>query len=336
MKKKGDKKFVIGISKIPPFVFNQSSRKLTGFEVDLWENIAKKLDIKFKYKSLTLNKLLAAIREDTVDLGFGGLTRTHEREKLFNFSHFTLRSQLGILMRKHPRIHLVSSISSFLYENRKVLMKVAWFFIVFLFITGHITWFFERGAGTFSTSYFQGIWDVTWWLIVTFSTVGYGDLVPATIIGRVIAVFVIVFGYAAFAVFIAKLSSSITMQHLKRSIEKVSDLNGKIVATKKYSIFEDQLRDIGAHTVTVSDIEKAYDLLDDGKVTAVLFDAPTLITHKKTDAKDRFILIHDVHNEQTYGFAFPDKSPLRGKVNEAILEMYENGEYEDIYQKWFD
>ena len=336
MKKKGDKKFVIGISKISPFVFRRSSRKLTGFEIDLWESIAKKLGIKITYKSLTLKQLLSSIRENTVDMGFGGITRTHEREKLFNFSHFTLRSQLGILMRKHPKIHLVHSISSFLSENGRVLMKVAWFFFVFLFITGHITWFFERGAGTFSTSYLQGIWDVTWWLIVTITTVGYGDFVPATILGRVMAVFVIVFGYAAFAVFIAKLSSSITMQHLKKSIEKISDLGGKIVATKKDSIFEDQLRNIGAHTVTVSDIEKAYDLLDSGKVTAVLFDAPTLLTHKKTDTKDRFLLIHDVHNEQTYGFAFPNHSTLRGRVNAAILEMYESGDYEDIYQKWFD
>ncbi|MEO1431468.1 MAG: potassium channel family protein [Cyanobacteria bacterium J06633_8] len=41
---------------------------------------------------------------------------------------------------------------------------------------------------------FKSIWDVLWWLIVTITTVGYGDLYPQTYAGRVLAVIIILCG----------------------------------------------------------------------------------------------------------------------------------------------
>ncbi|MBI2181592.1 MAG: transporter substrate-binding domain-containing protein [Deltaproteobacteria bacterium] len=32
---------------------------------------------------------------------------------------------------------------------------------------------------------------------------------------------------------------------------------------------------------------------------------------------------------------FPDKSPLRKRVNEALLKLRENGAYDQLYKKWF-
>ncbi len=42
--------------------------------------------------------------------------------------------------------------------------------------------------------------EALWWSIVTMSTVGYGDLVPVTVRGRLIGVFVIIVGVALFGV----------------------------------------------------------------------------------------------------------------------------------------
>jgi voltage-gated potassium channel len=43
-------------------------------------------------------------------------------------------------------------------------------------------------------------WDGVWWAIVTITTVGYGDIVPATDAGRVIAVIVMIVGIGFLAV----------------------------------------------------------------------------------------------------------------------------------------
>jgi len=38
---------------------------------------------------------------------------------------------------------------------------------------------------------------------------------------------------------------------------------------------------------------------------------------------------------QKYGIAVPDGSPLRKRINKALLEMYEDGRYRALYNKWF-
>ncbi len=64
----------------------------------------------------------------------------------------------------------------------------------------------ERG----SNDDFNSFGDALWWSLVTVSTVGYGDTVPSTIIGRLIAVFVMVSGIAVFGAIAGNLSSFLT------------------------------------------------------------------------------------------------------------------------------
>ncbi|MBW1743551.1 MAG: two pore domain potassium channel family protein, partial [Deltaproteobacteria bacterium] len=54
---------------------------------------------------------------------------------------------------------------------------------------------------------FRSLGDVIWWTIVTASTVGYGDKVPETAGGRVIAILVIVFGVFAASIVTGRIAS---------------------------------------------------------------------------------------------------------------------------------
>ncbi len=55
---------------------------------------------------------------------------------------------------------------------------------------------------------FPSIFDGIWWAIVTASTVGYGDYVPLSMIGRFLAFFVILFGIGIVSFFVTTLASS--------------------------------------------------------------------------------------------------------------------------------
>ena len=47
--------------------------------------------------------------------------------------------------------------------------------------------------------------------------------------------------------------------------------------------------------------------------------------------------LHDypIFERQSYGIALKTNSPYRESINQALLEIVENGTYDEIYQKWF-
>jgi voltage-gated potassium channel len=87
-----------------------------------------------------------------------------------------------------------------LKKEKKVLSSVLFFAATYIFITALVMFNFEprinpnTGQETFHTFF-----DALYWATVTLTTVGYGDLCPATNLGRLISMFSSLFGVAIIA-----------------------------------------------------------------------------------------------------------------------------------------
>lgn len=73
---------------------------------------------------------------------------------------------------------------------------------------------FEHGVNPTVHSYF----DAVWWSIVTVTTVGYGDIAPVTVSGRIIAIILILGGMGLFSTITAYLSSRFLDMHRQKIV----------------------------------------------------------------------------------------------------------------------
>jgi voltage-gated potassium channel len=59
----------------------------------------------------------------------------------------------------------------------------------------------------FDAGEFESIWDGVWWAVVTVTTVGYGDVYPTSVVGRLIGIAVMLAGIGFLSVLTATVAS---------------------------------------------------------------------------------------------------------------------------------
>jgi len=109
--------------------------------------------------------------------------------------------------------------------------------IIFLFalvVFSILIYYAEHDSGQKT---FNSIPSSFWWAIVTFTSVGYGDICPVTTIGKIIASFAAVLGICFNGLFIGLLGSAFieAIEHKKHIKEKFKENNQGVVREKIHS-----------------------------------------------------------------------------------------------------
>src|SRR4029079_6524522 len=77
---------------------------------------------------------------------------------------------------------------------------------------------------------FPSTWDGIWWAMVTVTTVGYGDIYPKTIDGRIIAMVVMLFGIGFLSVLTATVASYFVKTDRGGETERILAALGRLEA----------------------------------------------------------------------------------------------------------
>jgi ABC-type proline/glycine betaine transport system substrate-binding protein len=327
----------VAIKRLEPFVIYQD-RRYTGFSIDLWERIADEMGINYElYGVNTTAKLLDEVKRAAADIAIAGIGITSKREQDLDFSHPFFESGLQIMVSEDfeaPLGILLTKVLSILLAPG--LIYGIGVFLMVIFIAAHIIWLLERRHNPqFSKGYFSGLWQSIWWAVVTVTTVGYGDKTPKGGMGRLFGLFWILAGYFVFAYFTASVTTTFTVQKLRGEINGPEDLFNKKVATVIRSPAAEYLTGQGISSIRLEDIEKAYYLLEAGKVDAVVYDAPVLQHYALKKGQGKVKVVGLIFQRQFYGIALQVDSPLREEINIALLRLVEKGEYKKIHDKWF-
>ncbi len=64
--------------------------------------------------------------------------------------------------------------------------------------------------------------DAVWWTVATVTTVGYGDIVPITDTGKIVAIFYMFFGIAVLGIFLSLVGTQIYRRRFENEEKEIS------------------------------------------------------------------------------------------------------------------
>lgn len=327
----------VAVHPLEPFVMETSSGELTGFGIELWNEIADRLGWTTEYIDAgDVRGQLAAVADGRADVAVGGISLTAEREQSFDFSHPTLDAGLQIIVPVHQTRPSVPGLGGYLdlLLSRTMLIWLSAAIVVSVF-PAHVFWLIERRSATpvVSRSYLPGILQSFGWGIG--SLVGKNSTTATKAITQALAILWGFAGIVFVAFYSANLSATLTVAKLDAKINGPADLYEKSIATVEDTTSASFLRRMGIDATETRTIEDSYHLLREEGYDAVVFDAPVLRYYVAHRGEGVAVMAGPVFQEEDQGFVFNVNSALRKPTNQALFRMREDGTYNLIKEKWF-
>ena len=312
----------VGVYHSPPFVIFNEDQEIEGVSAWLWDRLDQEIDFPYKLiryeQDEPLKHLLDDLKEGKIDLSINPITITSER---FEAIDFTFPFYIGNLTIAKLSQTKLESFADFFrgFLNRRVLhMTLILFGFVILF--GVIIWRVERHNRHFGKG-IRGLLSGFWWSAVTMTTVGYGDTVPKSHIGRLIAFLWMLFSLIIISFFVASITSSLTVKNLTDAELSPENFKQSRVATINASATEDYLRrnffrDINLYPNLVSGLTA----LRDKEVDVFVYDEAWLTyqVNRNPAFKDLEILPLRFQIEQ---YAMPMRKLLDHGLEAIITEV---------------
>jgi ABC-type amino acid transport substrate-binding protein len=327
----------IGIHEKPPYAMKNRDGTWSGLAPGLWKGISEATGLEVVFVELPYEDLVQKVADGMIDAAAGEIEVTPAAEKVVDFTQPFLTSSLCIGLNK---VSWESAWKSVLRDffNWAIAKYLIVIFVAMLVIS-LLLWFAERhnGTGHFHGG-ITGIGSALWFAAVTMTTVGYGDKTPATIAGRIIAVFWMIFGVVLVSAFTATVTSSMSSAQIANSIESISDFNHLSCGTLRGSLSSEILRRIGVMTHEYESIPEAFEDLVAGKIEAVVGDRNTLSYVRREFAKQKppvHINIPSFRLREVF-LAIPIREghPHYKQINEAMLQFLTTGEWIELLQEW--
>ncbi len=319
----GDQVLKVATIERHPFVI-QTEQGLDGFSIELWEKIAQYNDWQYEFivKEKFVN-LLAAPRIGEADAAIANISITADREEVMDFSSPIYNGGMLIMSSTQSQAkNLFKAIS-----NAEFWWIMLWILLLFVVLGGLLYAFVYKGQ-----LQNKKLFSIYWKL----ATLGsFGEELPIKPAGRVIFLLWIAVLFFGFIAATAELTSSLVILEQKAKISTVEDLRGKKVGVIGGSTSEAFLRKQNLATITYSSIDNLFDGVANGQLDAVVHDAPIIKFYASNKGAGKVQVMGELFNPENYGVALPSGSLLLEDINQALLRVRENGEYDALHKKWF-
>lgn len=318
---------------VAPFVFVREDQ-VTGFSADLWSELARRMRIEFAWVDAgSRADQLESVRRGDADVAISAIVMTPEREQIADFSQSYFDSGLQIMVRAEEEGPILATLQAIPWMAIGKLFAAA---IVLVFLWANVLWIIERTfKPNLGKGYLAGVGNEIWNTVLIIATGEHGERSDPGTFRRIVIACVWLMGIVLITQLTATVTSSQTVQRLRSSIAGPGDLPGKTVATVPGTVAADYLTHLQLPFVEVASPAAGIELLKRGSVQAMVFDAPTLRYWAARSDHGALEVVGPVFRPEKYGIVVALGDPLRKRINEALLEIYRDGSYERIHDKWF-
>ena len=124
-----------------------------------------------------------------------------------------------------PGIPGLRQLRRVLVQESGPLLSVLVIFLMVLFLASVVVYFLERDV---QPATFGSVPSTMWWAVVTLTTVGYGDVVPVTVLGRLVAAMVMICGLGVFGLWTGILATGFAAETRRDNFLKTWDSVSKV------------------------------------------------------------------------------------------------------------
>ncbi len=182
------------------------------------------------------------------------------------------------LFRINAQYDSFNIITTVIYEKRNQILSSVFIILVLMFASSLGMYSIEHDA---QPEVFSNAFSGIWWSMSTLLTVGYGDIYPITVVGRIMAICIAFFGVGVVAIPTGIISAGFVEQYTKRahSDVKLHDIKevGEVLAEAGHEFIGRSIREL----------TDEYEL----KVYVVLRDGLVVIASDNLEVKENDILI---------------------------------------------
>ena len=318
---------VVATREAPPFAMREQNGEWSGLAIDLWRGIAQDEGINYRFEEASAPDMVAGVADGRYAASVGALTVTPGREARIDFTHPFYTTGFGIATARGTPGWLVLIRNIFTWGFLQAILALA----ALLIVVGALFWLAERRTNRdeFGGKPWRGIASGFWFSAVTMTTVGYGDKAPKSLAGKAIAVVWMFGAILIISTFTGMIASSLTESRINGAIRTVDDLQSARVGSIGGSAADDWLKANGVGFGNYASVNAGLDAIEAGTLDAFVYDRPLL--RYRVNARDggTVRLVRGSFGRQDYAFGLPQGSPLRERINEALLRRIDSRAWTD-------
>jgi polar amino acid transport system substrate-binding protein len=329
-----DRTLKVGVAGSPPFVVTAPDASKSGFAVELWKELAR--ERKYAFELVTFDSVplaLESLQKREIDVAIGPISITAERHKVVAFTQPYFRASLGI-MASTRQVSMMDRLKPFLSKAFGTAIVIL---LLLLTLVGTLVWLAERRRNPqqFSESWLHGIGEGIWLALVTLTTVGYGDRVPVTPVGRVVVGLWMLVSMVTASTLTAGLATAFTLSQIEtQDIERPDQLAGRTVAVVQGTTGDQFAKGIGARVLRTRNLAAAIEQVVSKRADAVVFDRPALLYYASEHAELPLRVAAATFHPQSYGFALRLENNLLQDFNFTLLSLAESEKLSALREKW--